>query len=547
MKNLIIFFLWLLTVFFSYSPLKAQVSLVKDILPGAGSSITATAHRGIAFGDRFIFPASTPENGLELWISNGTENGTLLLKDINSGTEGSDPHAFFVAFGKVYFNAFTANEGKELWVTDGTQEGTQLVMDIEPGVEGSDPIPGDIYNGYLYFAATANADREVWRIDSLTSPHLFRNVNPTAQSRPRAFKAAKGLLYFSANVAPIEFGGIDQDEPFVTDGTEFGTVHLDIEVESPAGGNVNDFESLNGFVFFLASAMGGALPSDILIYSTQGDQFSTGIFASFLQTPAYWLMPVKGKINFCDEFTLYQIEADDFSANVNDIARLANPLRKTEKKPLAYLNGNLCIPGKNVDNDLGVELYFSDGDVVWPAIDINPGTASSDPWYIVSNGSKALFAASSSETNRELYESDGTSNGTKLVADLYPGDEGSNPTNLVIVGNNVYFYAMTPETGIELFKYELAPNSSNQLPVLAFEGKVYPQPAQVGENLIVEWPESVSWISADLISSNGYVVKSFQLEGEHNLSIETDAIASGTYVLHLNGKEIRSACKVIIQ
>ncbi|MBK8829330.1 MAG: hypothetical protein IPN60_00460 [Saprospiraceae bacterium] len=251
----------------------SQVSLVKDISPGAESAFTSGSHSGIALGDKFIFPARTSVQGIELWISDGSDAGTNLLKDINPGIGDSDPQSFFVAFGKVYFNAFTIDEGKELWVTDGTPEGTQLVMDIEPGAESSDPIPGDVYNGYLYFAATSNADREVWRVDSISAPHLYENINLNAQGRPREFKSANGLLYFSANVAPVEFGGIDQDEPFVTDGTEFGTTHLDIEVESPAGGNVMDFTPLSSWVFFHASEFGGIAPNDIVPYYTQEINF----------------------------------------------------------------------------------------------------------------------------------------------------------------------------------------------------------------------------------------------------------------------------------
>ncbi|MBK9103717.1 MAG: hypothetical protein IPL92_03925 [Saprospiraceae bacterium] len=274
----------------------SQISLVKDIWPGMESAFNTGSHQGIALDDHFIFPAKTSAEGLELWISDGSESGTYLLKDINAGTGDSDPHSFFVAFGKVYFNAFTIGEGKELWVTDGTPEGTQLVMDIEPGTQSSDPIPGDIYQGYLYFAATSNADREVWRVDSLSSPQLFMNTNTIVQGKPREFKSANGLLYFSANVAPIEFGDIDLDEPFVTDGTEFGTYHLDIGTEGPAGGNLSDFEPLGDYVFFLGSATGEGLATDVVLYSSQGDPFSTGIFSTDFQTPAYWLMPVKGKL-----------------------------------------------------------------------------------------------------------------------------------------------------------------------------------------------------------------------------------------------------------
>ncbi|MBP6679844.1 MAG: T9SS type A sorting domain-containing protein [Saprospiraceae bacterium] len=525
----------------------SQVSLVKDISPGAESAFTSGSHSGIALGDKFIFPARTSVQGIELWISDGSDAGTNLLKDINPGIGDSDPQSFFVAFGKVYFNAFTIDEGKELWVTDGTPEGTQLVMDIEPGAESSDPIPGDVYNGYLYFAATSNADREVWRVDSISAPHLYENINLNAQGRPREFKSANGLLYFSANVAPVEFGGIDQDEPFVTDGTEFGTTHLDIEVESPAGGNVMDFTPLSSWVFFHASEFGGIAPNDIVPYYTQGDQLSTGILGTLYQTPIYWLMPVKGKINFCDEFNLYQLEATDFNVNVEDIARLANPLRKEEKKPLAYINENLCIPGKDVDNDLGVELYFSDGDNVSFSRDIFPGTGSSDPWYIVSDGTKAVFAASSSATDRELYETDGSPEGTKLVVDLNAGEEGSNPNHLVIAGKNVFFFATTPQTGYELYKYELEPSSDTQLQQVSFEGKIYPQPASAGQPINISWQDVRQWSTAELSDAAGRLIKSYRITDEDHLTLDTNNLHPGIYQITMKNDNLQMTGRIIIQ
>ena len=524
----------------------SQISLVKDIWPGMESAFNTGSHQGIALDDHFIFPAKTSAEGLELWISDGSESGTYLLKDINAGTGDSDPNSFFAAFGKVYFNAFTIGEGKELWVTDGTPEGTQLVMDIEPGTQSSDPIPGDIYQGYLYFAATSNADREVWRVDSLSSPHLFLDVNPAVQGRPREFKAANGMLYFSANVAPIEFGGIDQDEPYVTDGTEFGTYHLDIGTEGPAGGNLSDFEPLGDYVFFLGSATGEGLATDVVLYSSQGDPFSTGIFSTDFQTPAYWLMPVKGKINLCDEFSLYTLEASEFQLSVTSIGHLSNPNRKAEKYPEAYLNGNLCIPVIDLDNDHGVELYISDGDNVWMVKDIYPGTGSSDPWYIVSNGSKAVFAASSSETNRELYECDGTE-GTKLVVDLNPGEEGSDPNHLVIAGNYVFFYATTPQTGYELFKYELEPSSDIQLQQVSFDGKIYPQPALAGQPISVTWLEGHQWSTADLSDAAGRLIESYRITDAGYLTIDTKKLQSGIYQITLKNDKLQMTGRICIQ
>jgi ELWxxDGT repeat protein len=50
------------------------------------------------------------------------------------------------------------------------------------------------------------------------------------------------------------------------------------------------------------------------------------------------------------------------------------------------------------------------------------------------------FVAQTAATGAELWTSDGTSNGTKLVSDLAPGTRSSNPSDLTVVGNDLFFY-----------------------------------------------------------------------------------------------------------
>ena len=58
--------------------------------------------------------------------------------------------------------------------------------------------------------------------------------------------------------------------------------------------------------------------------------------------------------------------------------------------------------------------------------DINPGSADSDPFNIVNDGGKALFAAFDPTHGLELRISDGTKAGTHLVLDANPGpDQGA--------------------------------------------------------------------------------------------------------------------------
>ena len=103
-------------------------------------------------GEAFFF-ASDPVSGSEPWISDGTPEGTRLLKDIMPGSADSSPTPLFehtfVAFNcLVYFAANDGVSGLELWRTDGTEAGTELAVDLIPGPEG-----------YLIILLRASANR----------------------------------------------------------------------------------------------------------------------------------------------------------------------------------------------------------------------------------------------------------------------------------------------------------------------------------------------------------------------------------------------------
>ena len=109
-------------------------------VPYAGGGRFAVIEPG-----RAVLAAGTPETGVELWTTDGTEAGTRLLRDINPGAGGSYPGTYsqgdLIALGdgRVLFSADDGTTGRELWITDGTEEGTRLVVDLSPG--GYVPYP----------------------------------------------------------------------------------------------------------------------------------------------------------------------------------------------------------------------------------------------------------------------------------------------------------------------------------------------------------------------------------------------------------------------
>jgi ELWxxDGT repeat protein len=94
-----------------------------------------------------------------------------MVKDINSGAAGSSPSQLLEVSGNLYFVANDGVSGVELWKSDGTVTGTVMVKDINPGTANSAP-PNyswltDI-NGELYFTADDGMNGiELWKLSNL--------------------------------------------------------------------------------------------------------------------------------------------------------------------------------------------------------------------------------------------------------------------------------------------------------------------------------------------------------------------------------------------
>ncbi|MBL8896306.1 MAG: hypothetical protein JNM84_01705 [Planctomycetes bacterium] len=204
-------------------------TLVRDIAPGTASS----SYRDLTAGPGGViyFFAQEASSGLELWRTDGTPSGTLLVKDIQPGpTSGirnplTPNGKYLVPYeGHVYFEATDGMSGYELWRSDGTNAGTVRVADLQSGSGSSSPQHLTSANGLLYFTATTTAaGHEPYAFDGtsvISLGDLYVGTNgsiPIPGSGGTSFVEANGTVFFTARNSTNGY------ELWKTDGTASGT------------------------------------------------------------------------------------------------------------------------------------------------------------------------------------------------------------------------------------------------------------------------------------------------------------------------------------
>lgn len=217
------------------------------IYPGFESSdpayLTAAMISPLA-GSYLFFAATNDQLGRELWLLKYTAgtpgDGYLSNVDIVPGSDSSNPHGFTSSGGAlpVYFAAYTPATGIELWVSDGTTAGTVLMADIQTGTASSNPKYLTWFKGSLYFQADdGEYGIELWKASGGIggTVTLLNDIRAGVyDSGPAYFASMKSLLdgqdylYFTATDGYMVSGqhsleGYGGCQLWVTDGTSAGT------------------------------------------------------------------------------------------------------------------------------------------------------------------------------------------------------------------------------------------------------------------------------------------------------------------------------------
>ncbi|BBO34408.1 ELWxxDGT repeat protein [Lacipirellula parvula] len=323
----------------------AGTTLVRNIFADSGATPSSANPLQLTnYNGELYFTADDGVHGRELWKSNGTEVGTVMVKDIRTGTyeytpsgggaaqtrpAPSNPGLLRVMNGTLYFVANDGTHGAELWKTDGSEAGTSLVKDIRAGADSpftTSSVIEVVGNLLMFTANDGTHGDELWKSDGTEAgTALVKDITPGATgnlSYFAGFEVIDGVLYFGAD------NTVNGKELWKSDGTEAGTVMVaDV---SPGTGASSSFPiymtQVNGTLYF--SAYTTATGRELWQYTPAGGakivaDLATG--ANSLDPNA--LTEVNGKLMFSgvvssgrELFTLVEAEQYQLSIYVDGVA-----------------------------------------------------------------------------------------------------------------------------------------------------------------------------------------------------------------------------------
>jgi ELWxxDGT repeat protein len=516
-KTLFLFALVLLLVqdFTSFS----QINITRDInngniIPSSSANPTSL----VVSGNVMFFAARTPQQGNELWKTDGTQAGTVMVKDISPGVESSNPANLVDVNGAVYFITNDGNSGVKLWKSDGTENGTTMIKNFDvalsdnfrhmvnvsgtlffvtltPGwalwksdgtSEGTVVLKDNIgypdyltsVNNTLFFSANGGNGTELWKSNgTIEGTVMVKDINPSTtavnSSNPNALTAVGNLLYFNA------YTEATGQELWKSDGTEQGTVLVKDIVPGAGSSEPRYIVDVNGVIFF--SGSDGAFHYDL--WKTDGTAAGT-VMVKDLASGPYGLVNLNGTLFFLSDRGYTRLfKSDGTEAGTVELTTANN--ERVYTSPV-NVNGTLFFEAYTTTP--GLALWKSDGTIAGTMMvkDINPQR---DDYYFYTTNWRTsfkgslFFAGYNDLQGSELWRSDGTEAGTNLVKEINgQGDSGID--YVVALADKVVFRAQNGTQGAEVWKSDGTEGGTELLkdinPML---GSSYPYPFAVFNNV----------------------------------------------------------------
>jgi ELWxxDGT repeat protein len=388
----------------------AGTSLVRDIVAeGSSNPFQLTA-----VGDKLFFAADDVFTaGLELWVSDGTEAGTVRLIDSLPGTDlygaplDGAPQLFGGLGDRLVFSTTDPSQDRELWLSDGTTAGTEPLLNINPSSEGANVSDLIAVGTDLFFVADDGINGEaVWKADTVAGTvQMVADASPASTdqlSKLTVVSEAEQKMVFYNNTSGMA-GGV-----YVTDGVNAPVLVSSLRpIELDAEGTM--FVVADGKIFFRAND------------GTSGAEL--------------WVTDGVNPATLVDDLIPGTAGSD--------------PADLTAFGGLLYFSASTDATS-TISANVGRELFVTDGNAIALIADIRSGSDSSSPEQLTVAGSALFFTADDGVIGRELWRYDGSS--LSLVQDIRSGASGSAPVSLTAIDGDLYFAANNGSTGVEPYR-----------------------------------------------------------------------------------------------
>ncbi len=346
-------------------------------------------------GPKLFFIASDDTN-VGLWVTDGTEAGTLKL----TPSTGPANTSFDIAAynNKVYFSYNNGVDGYELWVSDGTAAGTGLFKDLYAGSTGSFPRYFTVANNKMFFMAdNIDGERRMFVSDGTPAGTFVVKNNYTSLFNGLAtFAILNNDIYFTSDDGSGAGSGM-----WKSDGTLAGTSLVKKNIISTMGGN---YAVLNNKLFF--NADDGVNGSEL--WTSDGTTAGTNI--------------------------VINLRADG-----GGIFYSGAPFNMIVFNNKVYFTAS--------DDTHGAELFSSDGTAAGTQMvkDMEPGLVGSTPQQSVIYNGNLYFSCYNGNTATGLWKSDGTAAGTTLIKQGGSGQPFLRDTRFAPVFNGKLYFIVNDQ------------------------------------------------------------------------------------------------------
>ena len=434
---------------------QAGTVLIKDINPeNQDSQIQYLT----SVNSDLFFVADDGISGPELWKSDGAEEGTVLVKDIYTGTvaEGETPPSpsNLTAFGdSLFFSAQDLDHGYELWKTDGTAENTIKAEEIIDGLNGGSPQGLTVAGDKLYFSADNQVNgRELWVTDGVPgNATMLELVSGNGGAYPSDFAVVDDTVYFTASY------GLNGEAVWKSNGTPDTTTLLapfDDPVEEV---DVKGFSQAGGELYWGVSVKSGWNGESL--WKSNGDLLGGDQILTATNRYYHFFYPAQfvllgDIVVFGAEYNDSGVElwrtdgTDEGTYMIKDICLGVEDSRPTE---LRVIDGTLYFVANDCTNE--TQVFTSDGTASGTKMLVNIAHAwGADPSNIIQFGDYIFFVATDMDTNRTLWISDGTTDGTSKLSDITAEYVPFGIRELIVHGDTMYMTAKDAWHGEELWK-----------------------------------------------------------------------------------------------